>query len=248
MVLFLCFHKADEITRYVPRGFEARYYLKEIWEAAAARVLGLTIEWMLYCFAFAAMCIAVAKIQSGEPALVEECFEVVRRRIGAFTRAALALGLLVALSLMLTLLVTGVLAVTSSRRYVLPARNEWGIMGLCIWAFFLWGVARFGLAIPALFLENVNVRRALHRSYHLTHGCSMILALLLLESVAGSYVAYLIPQWVWRAAYMHGLASIWMSWVAVGVGIVAGMLLQPHMLVGFASLFLRRTRDVATAG
>ncbi len=247
MVLFLCFHKADEITRYVPRGFEARFHLKEIWEAAAVRVLGLTIEWLLYCFAFAAMCVAVTKLQSGEPALVEECFEVVRRRIGPFTRAAMALGSLVALSFMFTLIVIALLVVTFSHRYAPLTRKELSVLSICVWGFFLWGVARLGLAIPILFLENVNVRSAFRRSYRLTNGCSMILALLLLESVAGSYLAYLIPQWIWRAAYMHGLASVWMSWGAVGVGVFAGVLLQPHMLVGFALLFLRRKQGAAYA-
>jgi hypothetical protein len=246
-VVILCFHQADEITRYVPRGFDARYYLKEIWEAAAIRIFGVFVEWMLYCFAFSGMCIAVAILQSDEPVLTEECFEAIRQRIGAFTRAAMALGSLVALSFMFTLIVIGLIAVTLPHRYAPLTRKEWSILGICVWGFFLWGVARFGLAIPVLFLENVNVRPALLRSYRLTNGCSMILALLLLESVAGSYVAFLIPQWVWRAAYMHGLASIWMSWIATGAGVVGGVLLQPHMLVGFGLLFLRRTHDAAYA-
>jgi hypothetical protein len=246
-IVILCFPQADEITRYVPRGLDAWYHLKEIWEAAAIRIFGLIVEWILYCFAFSGMCIAVAKFQSDEPVLTEECFEAVRRRIGAFTRAAMALGALVALSFMFAFIVIGLLAVTLSHRYAPLTGKEWSILSLCVWGFFLWGVARFGLAIPVLFLENVNVRRALLRSYRLTNGCSMILGLLLLESVAGSYVAYMLPQWIWRAAYMHGLASIWMSWAATSVGVFAGVLLQPHMLVGFVLLFLRRKQDAAYA-
>jgi hypothetical protein len=109
----------------------------------------------------------------------------------------------------------------------------------------LWGVARFGVAMPAIALGERTVRGALRLSYRRTAGCRAILGLLLLESVGGSYVVYLISRWIWAEAYGHGFTSPWMSWLATSIGLLLGLLIQPHLFVGFALLYLRRTQPSA---
>jgi urea transporter len=67
------------------------------------------------------------------------------------------------------------------------------------------------------------------------------LAILLLESVFGSLLVLEIPQWLFAVAFAHGFAPWWMSWVTLIIGVLLGVLLQPHMLVGFALLHVRRS-------
>jgi hypothetical protein len=103
--------------------------------------------------------------------------------------------------------------------------------------------SRFGLAIPALILEQCSIKKSFFRSDELTEGCWTILAILLLESVFGSLLVLQVPQWLFAAAFSHGFAPWWLSWVTLVIGVLLGVLLQPHMLVGFALLQVRRSDD-----
>jgi hypothetical protein len=102
-------------------------------------------------------------------------------------------------------------------------------------------VSRFGLTVPAFILERCSVKQSFFRSDELTERCWTILALLLLESVGGSYLAYVFPQWFASVAIMHGVAPSWIGWAALVLGLLLGVFLQPHLLVGFALLYVRRS-------
>jgi hypothetical protein len=240
VILFLLFQKADDILRTLPRGPAILQYKGELLKQAALRICGLSLEWLLYCFAFAAMSVAVARLVSGDPVFAEDCFAPVRERMAVFLRVTAVLGALVAISFLCTLAVLVWAAIAWSAKHKSLSRQGWSTFSLCVWALLLWGIARFGLAMPIIVLGRGTARGAFKKSYRLTASCSSILALLLLESIGGSYIAYLIPLWIWRAAYLRGFASLWTLWVATILGLLAGLLLQPHALVGFALLYLRR--------
>jgi hypothetical protein len=130
-VLLVLFQKADGILRSLPRGPAILQYKSELLEQAALRMCGLSLEWLLYCFAFAAMSVAVARLVAGEGVLAEDCLAPVRERIGVFLRVTAALGALVALSFICTVAGLGWLAIAWSAKHKLLSRTEWSALSLC---------------------------------------------------------------------------------------------------------------------
>jgi hypothetical protein len=63
--------------------------------------------------------------------------------------------------------------------------------------------SRFGLAVPALVLDDRSVSQAMFRSDELTEGKWLILAILLVKSLIGGYVAGMIPFWLPRWAWPY---------------------------------------------
>ena len=237
--LILCTNRADEISRQLPRGLAILDHKTDVMEAAAFRYGGFLADWVFYSFALAAMTVAVRKLADGEVVEAEECFKPVRERLLSFLPLSIALWLLTFTASLLSVVLFGLLSTRSgailqwSARYAVLGGFALMFPGLLL-------ISRFGLAIPALIVEECSVKQSFFRSDELTEGCWTILAILLLESVGGSYLAYLLPQWLAAVAYAHGFALPWLSWAAVAVGLLLGVVLQPHMLVGFALLHTRR--------
>jgi hypothetical protein len=232
--------RANDILRYLPHGPERMRHIPELLESAAFRVGGFLLDWLLYLFAFAGISVAVRELVAGNDAEAEECLSPVRERLGAFLGLSVSLWLLTALAFFLSVLLS---ALAGSRLF--PAR-PWTVPQSLLIGFvcFFPGlliVSRFGLAIPALILEKCNVKQSFFRSDELTEHCWTILALLLVESVGGSYLAYMFPQWLASVAITHGVAPWWIGWAALVLGLLLGVLLQPHLLVGFALLYIRRS-------
>jgi hypothetical protein len=238
-VLYLCMARAAEIASELPRGPAILAHKIELVEMAAFRFGGFAADWMFYCFAFGAITVAVRKLADGEIPQVEECFAPVRERLVPFLTLSLLLLLLTLVLCVVFIFVFTVLPIHLSSAFRLMTYGRL-ITGFAMMFPGLLIASRFGLAVPALILERCSIRQSFFRSDELTEGCWTILAILLLESVFGSLLVLEIPQWLFAAAFSHGFAPWWMSLVTLSIGILLGILVQPHLLVGFALLHVRR--------
>jgi hypothetical protein len=245
LVVFLSAQKADEILRYIPRGAIVNH-MSEVLESDAFRIGGLLLNWLLYCFAFSGIAAAVLKLVDGERAVAEECFGSVREQLGSFFRLSLILALLLAITFMAATIGGAFLYA----RFMAHTKPVLMVVGWATVFLVCLVVSRFGLALPALVLEHRNVSRSLARSVELTKGCWTILAVLLLESVGGSYLIYQLVVRFVNTPLVHRFAPEELRCAAVVLSLLLGALLQPHILIGFSLLYIcrsSRSRDVPLA-
>lgn len=237
-VLFLATNRATDIFNHLPHSPEQLLaHRVELLEASFLRIGGFAADWIIYSFAFAGIAVAVAELEAGRQPAVEECFTGTRERLLKFLALSLSLFAICVISLALwEVLVTFLLLRLDLRSLLANPLISMGLAFVPIWI-----VARFGLAIPAFVLERTSITKAFFRSDDLTDRRWKILAILLLESVGGSYVVYLLIQWLaWQAAH-HGHAPAWMANLGLPLGLLIGFVLEPHMFIGFALLYVRRS-------
>jgi hypothetical protein len=98
-------------------------------------------------------------------------------------------------------------------------------------------VSWFGMAIPLILSADIGAWAALKKSLRLSNGYEGFVFLLVVESLAGSYVA-------WYAVH-HGLTFLfplqlryteWYGWLVYFVAILASAAVQPPMFIGFSLL------------
>jgi hypothetical protein len=241
--IYLCEARANEIASTLPHGPARRYHIAEMLEMAAFRFGGFVVDWMFYSFAFGAMTVAVSKLANGQPAEVEDCFQPVSERLLPFLTMSLLLLFITYLACIIFVFLFTFLRIRFPNAFSWMAYNQL-LTGFAIMFPGMLIASRFGLAIPALILEQCSIKKSLFRSDELTQGCWTILAILLLESVFGSLLILQIPQWLFAAAFSRGFAPWWMSWLTLAIGLLLGVLLQPHLLVGFALLHVRRSEKM----
>jgi hypothetical protein len=100
-------------------------------------------------------------------------------------------------------------------------------------------LSRFGLAIPALVLDNCGVAKAMFRSDELTEGTWLTLAALLFKSVVGGYVAGMCPFWLASLTLREVSLPAWFPWLLNAASVAAVIVVEPTMFIGFALLYLR---------
>jgi hypothetical protein len=100
-------------------------------------------------------------------------------------------------------------------------------------------LSRFGLAMPALIVDNYRVAAAMFRSDELTERKWFTLAVLLFKSVVGGYLAGMCPFWLasWTPASIS-LPS-WFPWFLRIASVAGVVVVEPTMFIGFAMLYLR---------
>ena len=98
-------------------------------------------------------------------------------------------------------------------------------------------ISRFALAVPAVVLDKYGVAQALFRSDELTEGKWLTLAALLTKSLAGGYVAALLPFWLAAWVAENTLLPSWSPWVLNAASIIGVTLVEPTMFIGFALLY-----------
>jgi hypothetical protein len=227
-----------EIQRYLssgPKILSYRIAFVEIW---AARFVGYLVSWIVYCFSFGAVCIAVRELQSGATAGFEECFAPIRERLSPFFRLSLLLFVLLPVAgLVAAALATGIAwllyQVDGHLSYITIRFVSVVSVGCAVLV-----LSRFSLAIPALVLDNFKVAQSMFKSDALTEGQWLILAALLTESVAGSYVAGLSPFWLAARLPVSVPLPFWYSWGLTALSGFGIALVQPNMFIGFALLYL----------
>jgi hypothetical protein len=229
-------NEGGEIARRLPRGFEFLGHETEILEIWFVNFVGLLVSWMAFSFSFGAICSAVSHISAGVVPSASDCFAEVRERIRPFLRLSVLLFVLalvaVAAAGLLSLAVLWILHQRQARPSIFIIQL---VSFLCVGVSLL-VLSRFGLAMPALILDNCRVGQAMFRSDELTEGKWLTLAILLAKSLIGGYIAGMFPFWLagWIWAYVR-LPRQFLAVVSIA-GVTA---VEPFMFIGFALLYVR---------
>jgi len=160
----------------------------------AANAGGWFVTWIAFCFSFAAIYLAVREIGMGGIPAVRRSFARVRERFGAFFRLSILLLLLLFVSEVLGGLISFAVLWALPRGHIRPLGPAfwlvtYGCMGIALLVF-----SRFVLAMPALILGDYPVGKAIFRSDELTERKWLVLAVLLLKSLVGGYIAGMLPS------------------------------------------------------
>ena len=218
----------SEITRH-------RSEFIEIWLANSA---GYLVSWMDFSFSFGAICFAVDQIRAGITPSVTDSFGAISHRLGSFLRLSLLLFFLVLLAEDAGGLLLDWVFWVSRQWHVHPGRFAISVLtfGLAYLALLL--MSRFGLAIPALLLDDYPVGKAVFRSDELTEGKWLSLAVLLAKSLIGCYVAGMSPFWL--ASFIPASAQLpsWFPWTLTTASIAGVTVVEPTLFIGFALLYL----------
>ena len=83
-VLFLSLDRYYDIYKRLPHDPDLLYHKAEILEASLFRFGGYAADWVIYCFAFAAISIAVDELEAGKHPSVEACFTGARPTLQIF--------------------------------------------------------------------------------------------------------------------------------------------------------------------
>jgi hypothetical protein len=210
-------------------------------------LLAYFVGWLASCVAFGASCSAVQQIATGYvPSIIRSLAEV-RARLDAFLRlSALLFFLLIVAGAASSLIVFGALW-TLSRLHIqinsLILYLSYGTLGLALLV-----VSRFGLAMPAVVLDNYKAGQAIFRSDELTEHKWLTLAALLAKATIGGYVAVMLPFWLAFAFLKNEQPPPFLPWVltiASGIGVAA---VEPTLFVGFAMLYLKQSARMVAQG
>jgi hypothetical protein len=238
-------NEGGEIARRLPRGFGFAGHITEILEIWFANFIGFLVSWMAFSFSFGAICSAIGQLSAGVIPSASDCVAEVRKRIGSFLRLS---GLLFLLTLVAVavggLLLLAVLWILHERQAHPSIFIIELVSFLCVGGALL-VLSRFGLAIPALILDNCRVGQAMFRSDELTEGKWLTLATLLAKSLIGGYIAGMFPFWLagWIWAYVR-LPRQSLSVISIaGVTVV-----EPFMFIGFALLYVRMAALPSASG
>ncbi len=210
----------------------------EIWLANSA---GYLVSWMAFSFSFGAICFAVDEIKAGVTPSVTGSFGAIGHRLGSFLRLSLLLFFMIlATAGVGEWLLDGVLRILrqghvhTGRFAIFALTYGLGCLALLV-------ISRFGLAIPALLLDDYPVGQAMFRSDELTEGKWLTLAALLAKSLIGGYVAGMLPFWM--ASFIPGDARLppWFPWTLTTASIAGVTVVEPTMFIGFALLYLKNS-------
>ena len=218
LALMLGRNEGREIARHLPRGVAIPGHQTELFEIWLANTAGYFVSWMASCYSFGAISSAVRQITAGDIPSASDCFVEVRERVGPFVRLSLLLFVLLLVGVAAAgLLGIGVFWVLHQVHYRYGTYTIWTVtfvsFGLMLLIF-----SRFGLAVPALVLDDRDVSEAMFRSDELTERKWPALAILLTKSLIGGYVAGMLPFWLARWAW----AYIQLPWWVPAVGSIAG--------------------------
>lgn len=235
IVLLMADQRIRAIYQSIPRG-EIQFHWIEIGEASVLRYGSFFISWVLGCFALAAIATVVngLDVNDNNDVWVRDSYQRARERFGplllaaCFTFGLFLAGMAVVISVELALL----LKVTAAHR--LQFGYYAGLIGYAIVAGI---VSWFGMAIPLLLAENIGVWAALKKSVKLSNGYEGFLCLLVVESLAGTYVAWYAVHFGLSFLFPVQLRyTAWYGWLVYFVSILASAAVQPPIFIGFSLL------------
>jgi hypothetical protein len=232
-------HESREISQHLYREGGILRHPIGIVEIGLATWGSYLVSWIAFCFSFGAICSAVEQVHAGFAASIPDSVADVRQRLVPFLRLSLILWLVfVILVIVAMLFIVTILSVTEPH----PTRARG--LGIYVLSLGLFGLvalilSRFSLAMPALILDDYSVKRAMFRSDTMTRSNWPILAALLFKSIAGGYVAGMLPFWLARWIPASINLPSWFSWILTTASIAAVTVVEPIMFIGFALLYLK---------
>jgi len=236
VVLVLANYQLSAIWRGVPRG-QFRYHIADMAAAGVVRHGSFFLDWLLGCFALAAVATVVNDLDRGD--------EAEGWKHDSYHRAREHLGALVALALITfsTFLFGGVavgfvelaaLRMVGGWPYVSKYSYPMAVIGYAVVASL---VSWLGAAIPLILKDGTRVWAALKKSVELSNGYEGALFLLVVESVLGSMIAwYAVVHGLHLLLPRHLTYTAWYGWLLNAVGVLAGSAVDPPLFIGLSLL------------
>jgi hypothetical protein len=236
LAIILGKHEAHEIERHLPRGSALLQHPLEIAEIGVATWSGFFVSWIAFCFSYGAICALFEQAYSGFQASIRDAFSSIRERLGPFLRVSLLLWasllVLAVFGMILNSVLWGIVLHIGQSGGTLTYALSYGLFALVVLI-----LARCGLAIPAVILDDYPAGRAMFRSVELTERKWSILAVLLFKSIVGGYIAGMLPFWLAGCIPANINLPSWFPWARTGASIAAVTLLEPILFIGFALLY-----------
>jgi hypothetical protein len=235
LALLLTNQEADAMLASIPR-LELAHHWAEITWAAALRFGAFFVAWFLGCFALAAIATIVSGLDEdeGPSAWRSDSFQRAREHF----LKLLGVAILTFCASLLGMAAMGIVDVAASRLVGWPRIARYNFLVSQLGYLIVAGVVcSYGLAIPLVIRGRVGAWAALKRSVKISNGHEGFLFLLVLESLAGSYVS-------WYAAH-YGIALLapafvlntaWYGWIVYFASILAAAAVEPPMFIGFSVL------------
>jgi hypothetical protein len=212
-------------------------------------VLVMVVYFVVYAVALGAITLAVSEIYQGRMTTIREVYGQMRPRLGRLVLLMVVMGLragLVFVGLAILAGVAGRIVAGVTSPLVVPVVMLLAMLVGGVLVFFM--VLRWGVAIPALVLEERRAGEAIRRSIELTRGRLGRVFLLVVCATIIAYAAMMIFQGPFIAASVFAgpdtPAAFWFAILGTVTGTVAAAFTGPIMIVGLALLYYdARVRD-----
>lgn len=235
IVLVLADRKIRAISRAIPRGQSASHAL-DVLDMSAIRFGGFFLSWTFGAFALAAVATAVNELDAVDVAenWSRDAYQRAREHLGGIVAIAILTFCLFLLGLVgLGFVEFAVIKIVGAEHFF-PHSYVFSIAGYVVIASI---VGWLGAAIPLVVKGDTKITAALKKSLERSSGYEGALLLLVVESVAGSFI-------VWFAV-VHGLPllmpagltySWWYVWVLNLIGLLASACIEAPLFIGFSVL------------
>jgi hypothetical protein len=237
-------HEVFEIQRHLLHATAILQYKMQLLEIGLVTWGSLLFSWLVFSLSFGAICVATERIQAGRGCAFVESFEVVSNRLPAFL--SLCLFLFAAFVICL-----GTLQLVLQTLLWKVRGRDLGSFAIWVLSYSVFGVgallcSRFSLSVPALILDDYNLGAAVICSKGVTRGKWPILPVLLFKSVAGGYIAGMLPFWLARFIPATVQLPAGFGWFLTAASVALVTLVEPLMFIGFALLYLKTAPVPAT--
>ncbi len=200
----------------------------------------IILDGMLYALALGATTVAVSEVYLGRSVTIRDAYGNLRGRLWRLIRVAFSIFLRFFGLLVLAGFAAVILTASLAPSNPIVMGSLFLVLVVVAVALGVWVVLRYGVAIPALLLENLKARQAMKRSVSLTSGYRGRVFLTLLLMAIVTYAAVLLFQGPFLAAIMMtkgGAASLWLRSLAVTSGGIGGALTGPLAMIALSLLY-----------
>lgn len=230
---------ADQQIRAIYRSIsplEMKYHPGVLAAAIALRFGSYFISWLLGCFAFAGIATVVNDLDSEDVDSVwrRDCHQRAREHFGGLVLAALfTFGSFGAGMAIEGLVISSVIRLVGWSHF---ARFNYAVsfVGAVVVASI---VCWLGMSIPLIVAGNLGVWAALKKSVELSNGYEGALFWLVVQSVAGSFVAWYATYYGLRLLVPTDLRhTLWYGWLVYIAAVLASAAVEPPLFIGFSLL------------
>jgi hypothetical protein len=212
-------------------------------------LVAMVAYFVVYSVALGAITLAVSEIYQGRQTTIREVYGQMRPRLGRLVLLMLGMGLRAVLAFAVLGVALGVGSALVARVTTPLAVPILVLPGLLLGgALVFFMMLRWGVAVPALVLEERKANDAIRRSIELTRGRLGRVLLLVICATLITYAALMLFQGPFVAASIFAgpdsQTSFWFAILGTVAGTVGATFTGPIMIVGLALLYYdARVRD-----
>jgi hypothetical protein len=233
-VLLWSERQAKTISNAMP-FFEISYHWDKLVEATVLRFGGFLAAWFLGCFALASIASVVNRVEeeSAEAAWVPDHHQRAREHIGSvFVLAMITFCTFLAGFALAQFVISAAIRVVGWHRFSQFSYPASPLAIVTVASLVSW----LGASIP-LALRGTKLWVALKRSVELGSGYEGALLLLVVESLAGSFVAFYVSLYTLHFLVPSDLRHApWYGWVVTLVAALSSATVDAPLFIGFSLL------------